>query len=55
MGLGLDGVNKVGELHSILNEEDRNVVSAGGSQLEPVMIMESKKAHPTISQFPSEV
>ena len=30
---GLDGVDKVGELHGILNEEHRNIITKGRCQL----------------------
>ena len=55
MRFGLDSVNKVWELHGILNEEYRDIVSTEGCQIGGVITSESSEAYPTISQFPSGV
>ena len=40
MRLGFDGVNKVGELHGVLNEEHRNIVTMKRSQLGATVVIE---------------
>ena len=55
MRLGFDGVNKVGELHGILYEEHRNVVSGEGGKFEAIVSRKNAETYPTISQLPSGV
>ena len=53
MRLGFDCVNKVGELHGILDEENRDVVPIGACKHLVTRVVPKADTYPTISQLPS--